>query len=134
VTAQEAIDRARQWGVPYVETSAKTRENVDKVSSNWPSKRMSPLRKDREFRLRPISVSVCCSHIFRWIQIILGNMSQNLSSQVVAKKNFIESGMGTKMGKVCCNHNSEQLTTCRVACSSQAEKRGEALLIKKNQG
>lgn len=32
VSAQEAQDRARQWGVPYVETSAKTRENVDKVS------------------------------------------------------------------------------------------------------
>ena len=32
VTFQEANERARQWGVPYVETSAKTRENVDKVS------------------------------------------------------------------------------------------------------
>lgn len=31
VTFQEASDRARQWGVPYVETSAKTREHVDKV-------------------------------------------------------------------------------------------------------
>ncbi|CAH0555581.1 unnamed protein product [Brassicogethes aeneus] len=31
VTFQEASDRANKWGVPYVETSAKTREHVDKV-------------------------------------------------------------------------------------------------------
>ncbi|CAH1108956.1 unnamed protein product [Psylliodes chrysocephalus] len=31
VSLQEANDRAKQWGVPYVETSAKTREHVDKV-------------------------------------------------------------------------------------------------------
>lgn len=31
VTRAEAEERARLWGVPYVETSAKTRENVDKV-------------------------------------------------------------------------------------------------------
>lgn len=31
VTLQEAQGRAQQWGVPYVETSAKTRDNVDKV-------------------------------------------------------------------------------------------------------
>lgn len=31
VSFQEASDRAKQWGVPYVETSAKTREHVDKV-------------------------------------------------------------------------------------------------------
>ncbi|XP_056642909.1 ras-related protein Ral-a [Diorhabda carinulata] len=31
VSIQEATDRAKQWGVPYVETSAKTREHVDKV-------------------------------------------------------------------------------------------------------
>ncbi|XP_059482094.1 ras-related protein Ral-a isoform X1 [Neocloeon triangulifer] len=31
VSLQEATSRAQQWGVPYVETSAKTRENVDKV-------------------------------------------------------------------------------------------------------
>ncbi|CAH1108957.1 unnamed protein product [Psylliodes chrysocephalus] len=30
VSLQEANDRAKQWGVPYVETSAKTREHVDK--------------------------------------------------------------------------------------------------------
>lgn len=31
VSFQEASDRAKQWGVTYVETSAKTREHVDKV-------------------------------------------------------------------------------------------------------
>ena len=32
VTIEEAQARAQQWSVPYVETSAKTRANVDKVS------------------------------------------------------------------------------------------------------
>lgn len=31
VTLAEAQARSQQWGVPYVETSAKTKENVDKV-------------------------------------------------------------------------------------------------------
>jgi len=31
VSLEEAENRAQQWGVPYIETSAKTRENVDKV-------------------------------------------------------------------------------------------------------
>lgn len=31
VSLAEANGRAQQWGVPYVETSAKTRHNVDKV-------------------------------------------------------------------------------------------------------
>ncbi|XP_076042435.1 ras-like protein A isoform X2 [Oratosquilla oratoria] len=31
VSAEEAQQRANQWGVPYVETSAKTRANVDKA-------------------------------------------------------------------------------------------------------
>ncbi|XP_049778411.1 ras-related protein Ral-a isoform X2 [Schistocerca cancellata] len=31
VSLADATTRAQQWGVPYVETSAKTRENVDKV-------------------------------------------------------------------------------------------------------
>ncbi|XP_076291777.1 ras-like protein A isoform X2 [Lasioglossum baleicum] len=31
VSLAEAQARAQQWGVPYVETSAKTKENVDKV-------------------------------------------------------------------------------------------------------
>lgn len=32
VPLNEATSRATQWGVPYVETSAKTRANVDKVN------------------------------------------------------------------------------------------------------
>lgn len=32
VPLNEATSRATQWGVPYVETSAKTRANVDKVT------------------------------------------------------------------------------------------------------
>ena len=31
VTEEEALALARSWGVPYVETSAKTRVNVDKI-------------------------------------------------------------------------------------------------------
>lgn len=31
VSLAEAQSRAQQWNVPYVETSAKTRDNVDKV-------------------------------------------------------------------------------------------------------
>ncbi len=31
VSQRTAQDRAESWRVPYVETSAKTRENVDKV-------------------------------------------------------------------------------------------------------
>lgn len=34
VPLAECQGRAQQWGVPYVETSAKTRENVDKVIYN----------------------------------------------------------------------------------------------------
>ena len=44
VSLEEAQNRAQQWGVPYIETSAKTREHVDKVLfkigfklvQNWP--------------------------------------------------------------------------------------------------
>lgn len=32
ISLAECQGRAQQWGVPYVETSAKTRENVDKVT------------------------------------------------------------------------------------------------------
>lgn len=35
VPLSECQGRAQQWQVPYVETSAKTRENVDKVSINF---------------------------------------------------------------------------------------------------
>lgn len=31
VSLNEAQSRATEWGVPYVETSAKTRDNVDKA-------------------------------------------------------------------------------------------------------
>lgn len=31
ISLNEAQSRAQEWGVPYVETSAKTRDNVDKV-------------------------------------------------------------------------------------------------------
>lgn len=34
VPLSECQMRAQQWTVPYVETSAKTRENVDKVSAD----------------------------------------------------------------------------------------------------
>jgi Ras-related protein Ral-A len=33
VSLTDANARAQQWGVPYVETSAKTRDNVDKVGT-----------------------------------------------------------------------------------------------------
>lgn len=36
VSAEEAKARAEQWGVCYVETSAKTRANVDKVAPPCP--------------------------------------------------------------------------------------------------
>lgn len=36
VSEDEAKNRAGQWGVPYVETSAKTRANVDKVKCVFP--------------------------------------------------------------------------------------------------
>lgn len=35
VPLSECQGRAQQWGVPYVETSAKTRENVDKVRTKY---------------------------------------------------------------------------------------------------
>jgi len=33
VRRDEAAGKASRWGKPYIETSAKTRENVDKVSA-----------------------------------------------------------------------------------------------------
>jgi Ras-related protein Ral-A len=33
VSLADSNARAQQWGVPYVETSAKTRDNVDKVGT-----------------------------------------------------------------------------------------------------
>ena len=35
VSEEEASDRAKAWNVPYVETSAKTRDNVDKVRKEY---------------------------------------------------------------------------------------------------
>lgn len=39
VPLDQCQGRAQQWNVPYVETSAKTRENVDKVISNATQKK-----------------------------------------------------------------------------------------------
>lgn len=36
ISLNEAQSRAQEWGVPYVETSAKTRDNVDKVNDEKP--------------------------------------------------------------------------------------------------
>ena len=33
VSAEEGMMRAQKWKVPYVETSAKTKDNVDKVKA-----------------------------------------------------------------------------------------------------
>ena len=41
VSVDEAQERAKQWNVPYVETSAKTRANVDKVGLNSQEKCVS---------------------------------------------------------------------------------------------
>lgn len=46
VPLSECQLRAQQWAVPYVETSAKTRENVDKVSGVDPAE-MSWLHHSR---------------------------------------------------------------------------------------
>lgn len=43
VSLAECQNRAQQWGVPYVETSAKTRENVDKVTQLAPFDSIIPL-------------------------------------------------------------------------------------------
>lgn len=43
VALTECQQRAQQWQVPYVETSAKTRENVDKVCFNSPSSSVGSL-------------------------------------------------------------------------------------------
>lgn len=52
VTFKDAEDRAAQWGVTYVETSAKTRENVDKVRSTFSS--FDNLAKTKPQRLRKL--------------------------------------------------------------------------------
>lgn len=42
VSIEEAKNRADQWNVNYVETSAKTRANVDKVITHLIIQRISP--------------------------------------------------------------------------------------------
>lgn len=42
VSVEEAKNRADQWNVNYVETSAKTRANVDKVITGLLIQRISP--------------------------------------------------------------------------------------------
>lgn len=42
VSIEEAKNRADQWNVNYVETSAKTRANVDKVITHLIMQRISP--------------------------------------------------------------------------------------------
>lgn len=51
VSVDEAAAKAGEWGVQYVETSAKTRANVDKVSHNQtrPKWASSSLRLSRRF-------------------------------------------------------------------------------------
>lgn len=48
ITQETAKDQARLWGVPYVETSAKTRQNVDEVFIEL--LRMIRNRKSNDFR------------------------------------------------------------------------------------
>ena len=49
VSAEEAKARAEQWGVCYVETSAKTRANVDKVRLWSPAVRCTVACTDQLF-------------------------------------------------------------------------------------
>lgn len=73
VSLEEAQNRAQQWGVPYIETSAKTREHVDKVFlflfffPEWPSdlrKKNSinkwSIRLANPFLSRDYKRSFCC--------------------------------------------------------------------------
>lgn len=41
VSVDEARGKAEEWGVQYVETSAKTRANVDKVPTVWTGRDLS---------------------------------------------------------------------------------------------
>lgn len=52
VSADEAKARAEQWGVCYVETSAKTRANVDKVRAKMRSPRLACSRTTNLFSCR----------------------------------------------------------------------------------
>lgn len=76
VPLAECQGRAQQWGVPYVETSAKTRENVDKVIYNrltlfiWAEKttrectqRMIWLVKIRRRKKQNTLTHICCGQL-----------------------------------------------------------------------
>lgn len=52
VSADEAKARAEQWGVCYVETSAKTRANVDKVCLKTRSPRLGCSGNTNHFSCR----------------------------------------------------------------------------------
>lgn len=52
VSADEAKARAEQWGVCYVETSAKTRANVDKVRAKTHCPRLACSRTTNLFSCR----------------------------------------------------------------------------------
>ncbi|CAL4173348.1 unnamed protein product, partial [Meganyctiphanes norvegica] len=61
VSLDEAQSRASQWGVPYVETSAKTRANVDKVFFDL--SRMISARKEQAQSIAPTqgeNTTKCC--------------------------------------------------------------------------
>ncbi|CAK9293734.1 unnamed protein product [Gordionus sp. m RMFG-2023] len=62
ITKQEAINRANQWNVPYIETSAKTRTNVDKIFYDLLkeiNKKKSPETKDVNFKRKACKKKRC---------------------------------------------------------------------------
>ncbi|KRF82291.1 ras-related protein Ral-a isoform X2 [Drosophila novamexicana] len=60
VPLNECQVRAQQWSVPYVETSAKTRENVDKVFFDL-IRDISSRKKQRQMDVKePAKPSPCC--------------------------------------------------------------------------
>lgn len=61
VSADEAKARAEQWGVCYVETSAKTRANVDKVCSETHSPHLGRMQQKHE----PLHPSLMLTGVLR---------------------------------------------------------------------
>lgn len=61
VSADEAKARAEQWGVCYVETSAKTRANVDKVRSEKHSPHLGRMQQKHG----PIQPSLMLTGVLR---------------------------------------------------------------------
>lgn len=51
VSAEEAAAKASKWGVQYVETSAKTRANVDKVPNDHSTLKDAALQRTFELNL-----------------------------------------------------------------------------------